>query len=64
MTRLPGFRLLLPILALAVCGTAHAQVRRCTTSDGNTVYTDRRCQDVGAVERLPQASAGVARLHR
>jgi hypothetical protein len=64
MTRLPGFRLLLPILALAACGTAHAQVRRCTTGDGNTVYTDRRCQDVGAVERLPQASAGVARLHR
>jgi hypothetical protein len=64
MTRLPGFRLLLPILALAACGTAHAQVRRCTTGDGNTVYTDRRCQDVGAVERLPQASAGVASLHR
>jgi hypothetical protein len=65
MTRLPGFRLLLPLLLLAACASAHAQVRRCTASNGATVFTDRRCQDVGAVERLPQASAASgARLYR
>lgn len=56
---------MLPILLLAACGTAHAQVRRCTTADGTAVFTDRRCQDVGAVERLPQASAtGGVHLYR
>lgn len=34
---------------------AQAQVRRCTGSDGNPVYTDRPCEYIGAVERLPRA---------
>lgn len=34
---------------------AEAQVRRCTGSDGNPVYTDRPCEYIGAVERLPRA---------
>ena len=37
---------------------APAQVRRCTTPDGSTVFTDRRCADIGGVERLPRARAG------
>lgn len=30
---------------------AAAQVQRCETPDGQTVYTDRRCETIGAVER-------------
>lgn len=36
---------------------AQAQVRRCTTPDGGTVYTDRSCGALGAVETRPQAGA-------
>jgi len=32
-------------------GEAQAQIRRCVTEDGGHVYTDRRCSDLGAVER-------------
>jgi hypothetical protein len=65
MTRLPGFRLLLPLLLPAACASAHAQVRRCTAADGTAVFTDRRCQDIGAVEHVPQVSAASgARLSR
>ena len=44
-----------------------AQVRRCTTADGSSIFTDRKCADIGAVERLPRATAGGAgglRLYR
>lgn len=34
---------------------AQAQVRRCTGADGNPVYTDRPCEYIGAVDRLPRA---------
>lgn len=52
--RLP---VLLPLLALTALWTlpAHAQVRRCTSSDGIPIYTDRRCQDIGATEQLSRA---------
>jgi hypothetical protein len=44
---------------------ATAQVRRCTGSDGGTVFTDRRCVDIGGVERLPRSAAtGVRQLYR
>lgn len=52
---------LLPLLALAgpaVPVEAQAAVRRCDLPDGQTVYTDRRCDAIGAVERrvgTPQA---------
>lgn len=36
---------------------ASAQVRRCTGPDGSTVFTDRRCADIGGVERLPREGA-------
>ena len=31
-------------------GAAQAQVRRCTAADGSLVYTDRKCNDIGAAE--------------
>jgi hypothetical protein len=55
------------LAALAWPQPVAAQVRRCTTADGSTIFTDRRCADIGAVERLPRAAAGSAgglRLYR
>lgn len=45
---------------------ASAQVRRCTGPDGSTVFTDRRCSDIGGVERLPREgpSGGVRQPYR
>jgi hypothetical protein len=57
--------LLLPALAwlafasaATVSLVATAQVRRCTTSDGQPLYTDRRCEDLGATERRLPADSG------
>ena len=57
-------RLAVPLLLLAACAcaprVAQAQVRRCTAADGSLVFTDRKCQDIGASERLqPPPSAGM-----
>lgn len=38
---------------------AHAQINRCIAPDGGTIYTDRKCSDLGAVER-PARGAGDA----
>lgn len=45
---------------------SEAQVRRCTGPDGGIVYTDRRCQDIGGVERLPRErdTAASMRVYR
>lgn len=32
-------------------------VQRCTTMSGDTVYTDKNCEDVGAMDRLPSAGS-------
>src|SRR3989337_1734417 len=37
---------------------AQAHVRRCTTSDGGTVFTDRLCSEVDATEQVQRAEAG------
>jgi hypothetical protein len=44
---------------------ARADVRRCVTASGETIFTDRKCDEVNAAERLPrsQASPG-AQTHR
>lgn len=44
---------------------AHADVRRCVTAGGQTIFTDRKCDEVNAVERVPRSeeSSG-AKLHR
>ncbi len=53
--------LLIALSVLAICiQAAPAQqrgVQRCTTADGNTLYTDKACEDLGAVSRLPSTSA-------
>lgn len=36
---------------------ANAEVRHCVTASGQTVFTDRRCDEVEAVERLPREQA-------
>ena len=52
------FLLLLACAAVALPRVALAQsVQRCIGADGRTVFTDRRCEDVGAVKRLPPAAA-------
>jgi hypothetical protein len=64
--------LLLPAVAAASLATvpvsgARAEVHRCTTPAGESVYTDKRCGDIGATERRPQPSAGptgASRLYR
>lgn len=55
------------LLALAPALPAHAEVRHCVTPEGRDVYTDRRCADIGAVERRPRPGAGTTvamRLYR
>ncbi|GHH47178.1 hypothetical protein [[Pseudomonas] boreopolis] len=59
-----------PILLLSLLSVAaplHAQqIHRCTGPDGTAVFTDRRCEDVGALARLPPATRldGEAGLYR
>jgi hypothetical protein len=61
-----GARALLYLLLLGACPLAWADVRRCAAPDGTTIYTDRRCADLGAVDSVSRdASASApARLYR
>lgn len=62
MRVLPTSMLLMTLVALA-CAMAPAsaqQVRRCATVEGAAVYTDKRCEDIGAVDRLPRPSSSGA----
>jgi hypothetical protein len=44
---------------------AQAEVRRCVTASGQTIFTDRKCEEVDAVERLPRsADPSGSALHR
>ncbi len=57
MRALPSALILLAslcALSLLKPNTAQAQVRRCAGADGTLVFTDRKCEDVGATERLPR----------
>jgi len=49
--------LLLACASLLPWRAAHAQsdVHRCTGADGQTVFSDRRCEDLGAAARMPSA---------
>lgn len=47
-----------PLLVVLACATgvlwsacAEAQIRRCTAPDGQVIFTDRACSDVGGAER-------------
>lgn len=42
---------------------AAAQVRRCTGADGGTVFTDRRCADIGGVDRLQPLAPAIGGGH-
>ena len=57
MANLPR-RLALPLalLAFAGSGVAHAQVRKCVMPDGKPLYTDQKCEALGATE-FPTAPA-------
>lgn len=52
-------------VAVVLPTPASAQIRRCTTPEGGTVYTDRSCASLGAVDTRPAAgqpgAAGLAR---
>jgi hypothetical protein len=44
---------------------AQAEVRRCVTASGQTIFTDRKCTEVDAAERLPRTESPIgAALHR
>ena len=62
----PALPLSLVLLVLAMTATppAQAQVRRCSLPDGQTVFTDRRCDEVGGVDRLPRQEASTSGLRR
>jgi len=53
---MPSFRAiacLLCCVALAWPACAHAQVHKCTMPDGRPLYTDQKCEALGATERAP-----------
>ena len=60
----------LAILVMMACAwsfSVHAEVKRCVLPSGEHVYTDRRCDDVGAVPRRPRADTSgttASRLYR
>ena len=57
--------LLLFIACLLPPCVAQAQVRQCIGGDGALVYTDRKCEDIGAVERnLAPATGSLYRAYR
>lgn len=45
-------------LGLPPANAQAQQVQRCIATDGRAIYTDRRCDDIGAVSRLPPAASG------
>lgn len=60
--RLPALILTGALLACAADTHAQRAINRCVNADGTTAFTDRRCEDVGANERLPAASAARAAM--
>lgn len=58
---LPCLLALAALAGIALPSVAGAEVRRCMLPNGQTLYTDRRCADLGAVERrAPVATSGTA----
>lgn len=60
MTRL-AIPLSLMLILNCVPLPAFTQVHRCTAGDGSMVYTDRKCEDIGAIQSL--ASNGASGLY-
>ena len=61
-----GLSVALLLVQAAVPPSALGEVRRCSGPDGTTIYTDRRCRDIGSFERLPRDHPvqATTRLHR
>ncbi len=62
-----AFFTLVCLSSLALPHVVQAQVRRCTAGDGSLIYTDRKCDDIGATERIasnPIAGISGSRLYR
>ena len=57
---MPRLALLLSLLLACALlpATVQAQVKRCTAADGSLVYTDRKCDDIGATERISPMPMG------
>lgn len=63
--RSPLLLILLCVLAAIWPQETRAEVRRCVTPNGQTIFTDRKCDEVNAVERVPRAEVpGASRLPR
>lgn len=61
----PVFLVLACALAALWPQPAQADVRRCVTASGKTIFTDRQCAELDAVERLPRTDGpSGAALHR
>lgn len=58
------FCLVLCLAALGWSDRSHAQVHRCTLSDGTALYTDRACTTMGAADRAPPAGIVGLRTYR
>lgn len=59
--------LLLALLAVVWCAwpsPAHAQVRRCAGANGETIYTDRACNEIGATDRLVKSGGHAPSAYR
>ena len=57
MSRLAALALLLLACAWYWPAPVEAQVRQCIGSDGDLVYTDRKCEDIGGRERSASPAA-------
>jgi hypothetical protein len=57
MTRATLRLVLLLAVAFAIPRHAQAQIHRCTTDDGAPLYTDQKCEALGATDRPDPASA-------
>ena len=65
MPHRPFFAFVLACVLVALWPrAAQAEVRRCVTASGQTIFTDRRCNEVDAVERLPRDQVQAGALHR
>ena len=65
MSRLAALALLLLACGWYWPAPVEAQVRQCIGSDGDLVYTDRKCEDIGATERIADpVTAGRQGIYR
>jgi len=49
-----------PILLLALAGTAHAEIYKCTGADGRPQFSDKPCADDAEVVELKEGNSGIS----